>query len=156
MPSEQIKLSHKFPQNPNLAYLLFFDRLSSKCERRRGINLCHYLRARYDHARTRTHFPALTAYNTQNLWRTMENKFLWSWQISLEYSKAFMPPDMIMQVFCKRYLLSALRFFCGQICTSTLLAHKNSTTLLPSFWFMGAHFLKLSKFVFYIVSTLSP
>lgn len=121
MPSEQIKLSHKFPQNPNLTYLLFFDRLSSKCERRRGINLCHYLRARYDHARTRTHFPALTAYNTQNLWRTMENKFLWSWQISLEYSKAFMPPDMIMQVFCKRYLLSALRFFCGQICTSTLL-----------------------------------
>lgn len=68
MLSEQMKLSHKFPQNINLAHLLFFDSLSSKCERRRGINLCHYSRARHDHARTHTHFHALTAYP-----KSMEN-----------------------------------------------------------------------------------
>lgn len=87
MPSEQIKLSHKFPQNTTLAHLLFFDSLSIKCGRRRGNNVCHYSRVRHDHARTHTHFHALTAYpksmvnngkTHQNLWRTMENRFMWS------------------------------------------------------------------------------
>lgn len=76
MPSEQIKLSHKFPQNTNLAHPFFFDRLSNICERRRGNNLGYSLRARHDHARTCTHFHALTAYNTPNPCRTMENNFM--------------------------------------------------------------------------------
>lgn len=98
----------------------------SKCEKRKGINLCHYLRARHDHARTFMHWLHITH---QNPWRTMENNFMWSWQISVEYSKAFMPLDMVTQVFCKRYLLSPLRFFVDRFVLRTCSLIKKTPAL---------------------------
>lgn len=109
IPQEEIKQSHSFSQNTTLAHILFLGRMSRRRERRRGINLCSYLRTRRDPSCIPMQGHTLHIMH-QNPWRTTESDFMWSWQPSIEYSRALTPPDVVMEVYCKRYLLSAIRF----------------------------------------------